>query len=113
MLGFIFALALAQQSSPQVVTVAQGSRSGIEEHREAIVRTAAEWQALWKIHGASTSPPVIDFANDMVVAIFLGTRPTGGYRVEITAAHPEAQSLVVDYVERRPGADDIVSQALT
>jgi hypothetical protein len=113
MFAIIFAMALMQQSSPQIVTVAQGSRSGIEEHREAIVRTAADWPALWKAHGASGSPPAVDFANDMVVAVFLGTRPTGGFRVEITGAHAEAQSLVVDYVERRPGPEDIVSQALT
>src|SRR5688500_14003106 len=112
MVFVIFALAL-MQSGPQIVTVAQGSRSAIEESREAIARTPAEWQSLWKAHGGAESVPAVDFAKELVAAIFLGTRPTGGYRVEITAARREGQSLVLDYLERRPGADAIVSQALT
>ena len=112
MVFVVFALAL-MQSVPEIATVAQGSRSAIEEPREALVRTAAEWRSLWKAHGSSESAPAVDFSKEMVAAIFLGTRPTGGYRVEITAARREGQSLVVDYIERRPGADAIVSQALT
>ena len=112
MVFVMFALAL-MQSEPRIVTVAQGSRSGIEQSREAIARTPEEWKTLWKAHGGAESLPAVDFSREMVAAVFPGTRPTGGYRVEITAARREGQSLVVEYMERRPGADAIVSQALT
>jgi PrcB C-terminal len=49
----------------------------------------------------------------MVVAVFLGIRPTGGYGVEITAARREGGTLVVEYVERRPRPDALLTQALT
>jgi hypothetical protein len=49
----------------------------------------------------------------MVAAVFLGARPTGGYGVEITGTRRDGDTLVVEFVERRPGPDAIVTQALT
>jgi hypothetical protein len=45
--------------------------------------------------------------------VWLGTRPTGGYDVEIVATRRDGNALVVEYVEHRPPADAIVTQALT
>jgi hypothetical protein len=112
MIGLVFALAVMQSSSG-IVTVSEGSRSAIAEPREATARTAAEWQALWKQHGASEPAPAVDFTKEMVAAVFLGTRPTGGYAVEIRAARREGAALVIEYVEHAPGRDAIVTQALT
>lgn len=96
-----------------VATVAQGAMSNVEEPRQVVVRTEAEWQALWKQHDARNPAPVVDFGQSMVVAVFLGTRPTAGFAVEITAVKAEGSRAVVEYRERRPPRDALVAQLLT
>jgi hypothetical protein len=119
----ILVLALSQSASPDLVTVAQGLRSGESEPLECVVRTAAEWEALWKSHAGvpadlpakpgAEPAPAVDWPTEMVVAVFLGTRSTGGYSVEIAGARREGDALIVEYVERQPGPGSIVTQALT
>lgn len=96
-----------------LATVAQGAMSGVEEPRQVVVRSAAEWQALWKEHAPGRAAPAVDFAQSMVVAVFLGSRPTAGFAVEITAVRPEGSRTVVDYVESRPSRDEFTAQVLT
>ena len=112
-MALIITLALLQITTTAMTTMARGSNSGIEELREAVVRSAPEWDALRKLHGGPDPAPSVDFAREMVVAVFLGTRPTGGYGAEIVATRREADALIVEYAERRPPADAIVTQALT
>lgn len=107
---------LIAQVAPAVllfVTVAAGQMSNIEEPREVVVRTAAEWQALWKEHDPQSAAPAVDFAQSMVVGVFLGSRPTAGFSVEISAVKVEANRTVVEYVERLPPRDAFVAQILT
>ena len=114
MTGFaVVATVLLLQASVTFTSVAQGTNSGVEEPRQVVVRSAGEWQELWKEHGARTPPPAVDFSKSNVVAVFLGSRPTGGYRVTITGATSEDGGVVVEYAERRPGRGDIVTQILT
>jgi hypothetical protein len=96
-----------------VATVAKGAMSNIEEPRQVVVRTTTEWQALWKEHDAQNAAPVVDFTQSIVVAVFLGTRPTAGFAVEIAAVKPEGSRAVVEYRERRPPRDALVAQVLT
>lgn len=105
--------AMGQTSPVELVTVAQGPMSNIEESRQVVVRTAAEWQALWKEHDAQSEAPSIDFAQSIVVAVFLGTRPSAGFAVEITAVKGDSSRAVVEYRERRPARDAITAQVIT
>jgi len=91
----------------------RGQQSFIEEAREVVVRTAAEWAAFWKQHAPDLQPPAVDFTRSMVVGVFLGSRPTGGHSVEITRVDREGSDLVVTYRERQPGDSDIVTQVIT
>jgi hypothetical protein len=99
--------------SPGMSSVAQGAMSNIEEPRQAVVRTAAEWQALWKQHAGEGTPPSVDFNQSTVVAVFLGSRPTTGFAVEIAAAKTEGTRTMVEYLERQPPRDAIVAEVLT
>ena len=56
----------AEAVQMKFATVQRGDLSGIEERREAVVRTAAEWAALWKQHQPGQKPPPIDFTRSMV-----------------------------------------------
>jgi hypothetical protein len=96
-----------------VLTVAQGAMSNIEEPRQAVVRTAAEWQALWKQHDPGGTAPPVDFSQSLVAAVFLGSRPTAGFTAEIIAVKTEGTRTVVEFRERQPPADAFVAQVLT
>ena len=111
MMGWIAMVALA--ADPAVTTIARGPMSAVSESKQTVARSAAEWNTLWKAHAATQPVPDVDFTANMVAAIFLGCQPTGGFSVEMTGTRRDGDALVIEYVERRPGRRDIVSQVLT
>ena len=94
-------------------TVDKGPMSGIDTPRQVTVKTPADFAALWKSHAADRKMPDVDFTNNMVVGIFLGSRPTAGFGAEIVSAQPESGALVVKYKETRPSRDMITAQVIT
>jgi len=92
--------------------VAQGTSSQIDEPRKVIVRSAEEFQALWKSHSAAPLPKV-DFSKSIVVGVFLGMRPTAGYTVGIQAVRRTEGGAVVEYIEGGPDKARMVAQLLT
>jgi hypothetical protein len=108
-------VAVMQSTGAGIVTLARGTTSAIEDRREVVARTTAEWAALWRSHVGSDSPPApaVDPSKTMVAAVFVGYRPTGGYSVEMTGTRAEGDTLVIEYVLRAPGRGDLVTQALT
>ena len=103
----------AEPVSMKFTTVGRGDRSRIEEPRTAVARTRQDWESLWKAHAIAGKPPAVDLSKSMVLAVFLGTRPTAGYSVEIIAIEEQATGLVVTYRESAPPADAMVAQMLT
>ena len=49
----------------------------------------------------------------MVAGVFLGSRPTGGYALEVTAVERDGTDLVVVYREGRPDPREMVTQMIT
>lgn len=94
-------------------TVDKGSMSAIDAQRQVILRTPAEFATFWKSHANDRKMPDVDFTSNMVVGIFVGSRPTGGYGVEIVSAQPEGGTLIVKYKETRPGRGSMTAQVLT
>jgi hypothetical protein len=98
-------------------TIVKGSRSGVREPLQIAIRIQAEWDALWKRHvSIETNPPpspAIDFNKEIVIGVFLGEKPTGGYDVEIIRAEQSDGALVIHYREKSPLPGGIVIQALT
>jgi hypothetical protein len=109
----LLVLAGLLQSPPPVRTLVKGAISAIEMPRQVVVRSAAEWAALWKDHGVREAAPAVDFSREMVVGVFLGGRNTGGYGVEIVRAVGNGAVMTVQYVETSPGRDTITTQMLT
>jgi hypothetical protein len=109
-------IALLQTPAPpmnSMKTIDGGALSAIDAARQVVVRTAAEWAALWNAHAPDRPLPDVDFTKSVVAGVFAGTRPTGGYSVTIVRARDERGTLVVQYVEARPGADAVAAQILT
>lgn len=94
-------------------TVAAGTHSGIDQPRQVVARTTSEWQALWKTHSPDAAPPSVDFTKATVVGVFLGSRPTAGFDVRITAVKQERGHVVVEYAERTPAPGVMLAQVLT
>jgi len=105
--------ALLQSPPPTVRTVVKGAMSGVEARREVVIRSAADWAALWKEHGVRDPLPAVDFSREMLVGVFLGVRNTTGYGVEIVRAVGNGGVMTVQYVEASPGRDAITAQVLT
>jgi hypothetical protein len=111
---FVLLLAtLLQSAPPPLRTVGKGPMSAIDQARQVTVRSPAQWGALWKENGANAALPAVDFSREMVVGVFVGTRPTAGYGVEIVRAIGNGSTLVVEYVETAPSRDTITAQILT
>jgi hypothetical protein len=115
MIGFLFGFLMSLQSSqPAVTTIASDGMSNVGKATQMVARNETEWAALWKAHAGEARPaPKVDFDTSMVVAVFLGSRPSAGFSVRITGTRPQEQALVVEFEEKRPGRGDITAQVLT
>ena len=103
----------AAAPSAKVETVHRDGSSGIEDARQVVVRTAGEWTKLWREHGGNQPEPRIDFATRTVIAIFLGTRPSAGYAVEIVGTRADGAGLVVEWREGKPERGMVAAQIMT
>jgi len=103
----------AASGSPTFRTVERGSQSNIDSARQVVVRSAAEWTKLWKTHNFDKPEPRVDFDKEMVVGVFMGSRPTGGYSVEVVSVADKEGTLVVTYRESSPRPGAMTTQVLT
>jgi PrcB C-terminal len=98
-------------------TIARGYRSGVRESLQVVARNQAEWDSVWKRHVSIETnpppPPAIDFNKQIVIGVFLGEKPTGGYDVEIIRAEQSDGALVLHYREKSPLPGSIAIQVLT
>ena len=106
-------VALAFQAPPPLRTLDKGGQTYVDEVRRVTVRTAAEWNTLWRQHSPDRAQPPVDFGREMVLAVFMGSRPTAGFNVEIVGAQVEEGVLVVRVRETRPQRDQILAQVIT
>lgn len=72
-----------------------------------VARTQEEFDRLWKESLGDyiplPTPPDIEFEREIVVAIFLGTRPSSGYAIRADRIRVEGGWLKVWYTETQPG----------
>jgi hypothetical protein len=107
-----------ENDSPQAFeTVVSAFHSGIGEKRRETVRDQASWTRLWaEIHAGQTPvepPPAVDFSREMLVAVALGTRPTGGFAVKVRGVATRGDRLEVAVLETCPPPGAMVTAALT
>ncbi|MGH7301983.1 MAG: protease complex subunit PrcB family protein [Candidatus Rokuibacteriota bacterium] len=98
-------------------TLAKGLASGVDQPTRIVVRSQNDWAALWSRHmrtpAAPPPPPSVDFSRDMVAALFMGERPTGGYAIEVTQIERTDAGLSIRYRTTRPDPAGMYTQALT
>jgi hypothetical protein len=86
----------------------KGAHGGPTEPGTAVATDAASWNALWRRMGQA--PPELDLAKAVAVAVYLGRRPTGGWRASIEGS-TRGDDLVVRCRAVKPGG--FVAQVLT
>ena len=91
-----------------------GQRSEIKDARMVVARTPAEFDALWKQHNPTQAEPAVNFDKQIVVAVFLGERSTGGTKVELTLMNDplDSSKLVVFYKEVPPAKSGFATQVV-
>jgi hypothetical protein len=104
---------LALQGVSPLRVLDKGDQSNVDDGRQVAVRTTAEWNTLWRQHSPDRDQPRVDFGRDMVLGVFLGSRTTAGFSVEIVSALVEQGILVVRFRETRPQSDRILAQVIT
>jgi len=101
---------------PELAVVPHRSNSGLTERERIVVRDQRSWAALWtRIVGSyrpAPAPPAVDFDDEMIIVVSMGTRPTGGYAIYIDGVTALRGNLVVSTREVSPGRCG-VTQALT
>jgi hypothetical protein len=115
--GFVFlvlmsgAIVHVQGTLPR--TIVKGDQSNIETPTQVLARTESEWTALWRRHAGDREKPPIDFSREMVVGVFMGSRPTGGFSTAIVTSMEVKGVLVVRYTETIPSREAVTAQVLT
>ena len=102
-----------QVANPGVRTVAQDDMSQVDSPRQAVARTPAEWETLWRAHAGDAKAPAVDFGKEMVAVVFLGTGPSAGFAVQFVRVKQKDNVLTLQWSERRPSRDTVTAQVLT
>jgi hypothetical protein len=98
--------------SPPLRSVDKGTISGVSAERHVTVSERVAWTALWREHSPSRPLPGVDFSREMVVGVFLGQRPSGGFAVEILGYREDGGQIVVRYRETMPSPGAITAQVI-
>lgn len=95
----------------------RGYYSGVTKSGEKVIDNLDAWQKVWKVVHKTVTPkpqlPPVDFEKQVVLAVFMGEKSTGGYEIKITSIKETDQALVVSVRATSPPADSFTTQALT
>jgi protease stability complex PrcB-like protein len=98
---------------PSTRTIEKGDQSNVDDAKQVLVRTEAEWAKLWQQHNPDRPRPAVDFSKEMIVAVFMGSRPNAGFSTTITSAMAANGALLVHYKETKPAVGSVSAQILT
>lgn len=74
-----------------------------------LIDNQKQWLEIWRVAKGMIEPmpsaPEIDFENEMLAAVFMGKKSSGGYRVQITKIDyvKDTLNISIDYFRRAGG----------
>jgi hypothetical protein len=92
--------------------VDRGEQSNIDDSRDVVIRSQAEWETLWRQHSPDRPRPRVDFDKEMVLGVFLGSRTTSGFAVTIVDVTRTDAGLLARYTVQEPAGDAVTAQVL-
>jgi hypothetical protein len=96
----------------EVRHIGQWSNTGIAESRRLVIRDNDAWVSFWSQLGVGGRPEV-DFKRNIVVAVAMGQRSSGGYDIAVQEVSEVAGELTVDVVETSPEPTCATTMALS
>ena len=102
-----------EQSADTPRTVDKGEQSNVDSARQVVIRTEADWTKLWQQHSPDRQRPTVDFAKDMIVGVFMGSRSSAGYNISIVSTFAKDGTVLVRYQESTPRPGTMTAQVLT
>jgi len=106
-------LMMLQPAAGAPRTIEKADQSNIDDAKRVLVRTDAEWTKLWQQHSPDRPRPAIDFSKEMVVGVFMGSRPSAGFSTAIVSTTVANGALIVRYTETMPASGRVSAQVLT
>lgn len=96
-------------------TIEKGSLSGITRPRQFVIDSNQDWGIFWRTHKerGNVKLPVVNFETEMVLAIFAGQQPSGGYSIKIEKIKLIDETLKIYFSYREPGPSENVTLAIT
>lgn len=110
---YLLLMTVLAQGTVDFASVAQGTTSRAQTAQHVVLRTEAAWDALWREQLPTQPRPSVDFDESAVLGVFLGPRPTAGYRAEIRSVTREGDLVVVAYAEHPPPPGTFSAQVVT
>jgi hypothetical protein len=100
----------------EFATIAKGDQSAVTGSDSVVISDVATWEATWDGLVAHLlqrpPPPEIDFGDYILLAHFMGQRPTSGYEVEFTEVL-EGDKISATVTEISPGSNCTLLQVIT
>ena len=104
-------VSVAGEEVPFVIIDEGDSYSGFAEQQGVVVYSTEEWEKLWKQVHASIVPtpelPEVDFDQQIIVAVFAGEKPSGGYTVKVDRILQTDEAVTVYVVEDSPEPEEM------
>ena len=104
---------LMMLEAPNTRTIEKGDQSNVDDAKQVVVRTNEEWTRLWQQHSPDRPRPAVDFSKEMVVGVFMGSRPNAGFSTAIVTTTAANGALIVRYTETLPKPGTVSAQILT
>lgn len=89
----------------------KSQQGGPSEPGHALVTDAKGWKSLAAQLGLNAASP--DFSKSVVVAVYAGEQPTGGFSVLFDEPAAKGDDLVVRWRIKKPSSGGFVTQAFT
>ncbi len=106
-------------------TIDKGQYSGIDRFLNEVYHSATEFENFWMQHRSISSSDDepnnydinIDFSKEIVIAVCMGVKNSGGYHIEITSVDRgdpvDENTLAVNFLTSAPSSSSMVTTALT
>lgn len=99
-------------SKDEIIVISSGEYSEFSEKEHRVLKTQDAFNDVIQ-HISYATLPAINWKNQQVVLISLGTKNTGGFYIEAHEIIEEAKKIQINYRVIGPKAGDKVSMALT
>lgn len=93
-----------------------GPYSRIEEATTDVLQTQGDLERWWPVltgEDPSMAPRDVNWNDERLILVGLGTRGSGGYRVFVKSIERKDSNLIVHYIEQKPPAGQAVLTVMT